>query len=207
MPYCTECGVKMSERARFCRACGTPAEVGETSGFAAPVGGGAAPEGAAVPPTGGPPAPPPAPRPRRPIDVPLVTVVAIAAVAVVALVVAVLLIVRDVGGGDGDGSSAPIVQPTVQNERVNSSHVKEGIHSLQIGIQSYAVDHDDTYPDRADQATIGYAIDVWPTNPWTGEPMHEGTDPGDYAYSRLDGGTSFELVGYGAGGMVVIAVP
>ena len=97
-----------------------------------------------------------------------------------------------------------------QNELAKEAAVKEGIHSLQVGIQSYAVDHNDSYPAEVTQTSLvddaGQSyIDNWPSNPYTGAPMAPGTDAGDYNYTA--DGTTFQLVGYGNGGEVLITVP
>jgi predicted amidohydrolase YtcJ len=83
-------------------------------------------------------------------------------------------------------------------ERARVTQLKEGIHSLQVGIQSWAVDNGDKYPPVADVTQAGLAIyvDVWPDNPWTGAPMAPGTGRGDYTYHRLAGGKGFRLAGH-----------
>jgi len=97
--------------------------------------------------------------------------------------------------------------PGYQNKEAKNASVIEGIHSLQVAVQSYAVDNGDIYPSDASQATLSSYVDNWPANPFTGEPMGEGTGPGDYSYTQLDNGTNYELVGYGADGLPVITVP
>jgi hypothetical protein len=49
-------------------------------------------------------------------------------------------------------------------------------------------------------------IDVWPTNPYTGAPMMEGTGPGDFSYEVSPDGTSYRLIGYGTDGKIVMDV-
>ena len=58
-----------------------------------------------------------------------------------------------------------------QRNKAKDAAVKEGIHSIQIGIQSYAVDNSDTYPARPAQGSlsdpVGNAyVDNWPKNPF-----------------------------------------
>ena len=50
------------------------------------------------------------------------------------------------------GILAAIAIPMFLNQRdkAKDAAVKEGIHSIQIGVQSYAVDYTDTYPPPAD---------------------------------------------------------
>ena len=96
-----------------------------------------------------------------------------------------------------------------ERDKAKDSAVKEGIHSIQIGIQSYAVDYNDAYPDPAMVSESGLAayIDCWPTNPYTGAPMTQGTGQGDFSYTVSEDGRSFQLTGYGTGGEVIITVP
>jgi competence protein ComGC len=96
-----------------------------------------------------------------------------------------------------------------QNDRAKESSVKEGVHSIQIGVQSWAVDHDDQWPDPSIVNADGLSayMDSWPTNPWTDAPMAMGTEPGDFTYSVDMESYGFSLIGYGADGKVVIVVP
>ncbi len=58
-----------------------------------------------------------------------------------------------------------------QRNKAKDAAVKEGIHSIQVGIQSYAVDHSDTYPAALTasaqlvDATGNAYVDNWPKNP------------------------------------------
>jgi type IV pilus assembly protein PilA len=107
------------------------------------------------------------------------------------------------------GILAAIAIPMFLNQRnkAKDAGVKEGIHSLQIGIQSYAVDNTDTYPPKTyvdagatgtglgDPAT-GY-IDKWPNNAFINAPMasstavvavgHDGTTNGTFWYALTAG--------------------
>ena len=111
--------------------------------------------------------------------------------------------------------TAAATVPTIRSRRdqAKESAVKEGIHSIQIGAQSYAVDHNDTYPDpslvnepgmRGDEYQY---VDLWPTNPYTGAPMTQGTGPGDFTYTVAFDGLSFTLVGNGKDGEAVMTAP
>ena len=44
-------------------------------------------------------------------------------------------------------------------------------------------------------------VDPWPTNPYTGQPMKPGTQPGDYTYEQLNGGAGYKLTGYISNGL------
>ncbi len=96
-----------------------------------------------------------------------------------------------------------------QDDKARESSVKEGIHSIQIGVQSWAVDHGDLYPDPSLVSQAGFAnyLDFWPTNPYTGLPMMQGTAPGDYSYSVAADRGSFHLTGYGKDGEGIMTVP
>jgi prepilin-type N-terminal cleavage/methylation domain-containing protein len=101
-----------------------------------------------------------------------------------------------------------------QREKAKDSSVKEGVHSIQIGIQSVAVDSNDVYPVEADVASggpVGAALDKWPNDPFNGGVMVDGgDDPGDFNYTGVnsDADAAFEdyhLLGFiaGAGDFVV----
>jgi hypothetical protein len=109
---------------------------------------------------------------------------------------------------DYDAAAVALIPSISQDELAQSARetaVREGIHSIQIGIQSYAVDHADSYPSFATPTTIGQYVDTWPQNPYTNAPTTLGTDPGNYSYST--NGSSFQLVGYGSDGQALITVP
>jgi type IV pilus assembly protein PilA len=115
------------------------------------------------------------------------------------------------------GILAAIAIPMYLNQRdkAKDAAVKEGIHSIQVGIETYAVDHNDQFPDVADvaiaPAAVGALVDNWPDNPWDGTPMQHvaAAADGDFTYVPLPAGgppfTSFTLTGYlsGAGTFVV----
>jgi len=98
-----------------------------------------------------------------------------------------------------------------QRDKAKEAAVKEGIHSIQIGVQSYAVDYNDAYPPVAtvDQtnATFVQYLDNWPKNAWGDTPyMIPATSRGDFIYSLSS--TGFRLIGYGKTAATgVITVP
>jgi len=99
------------------------------------------------------------------------------------------------------GILAAIAIPMFLNQRnkAKDAAVKEGIHSIQVGIQSYAVDNNDTYPavtDVAKGGAVGANVDNWPKNPWTNAYMAQNTDKGDYTYTLGANGASYTLAGH-----------
>ncbi len=72
------------------------------------------------------------------------------------------------------GILAAIAIPMFLNQRdkAKDADIKEGVHSIQIGVQSYATDQtDDTYPQPGDVSVTALVdgnseayVDNWPTN-------------------------------------------
>jgi len=96
-----------------------------------------------------------------------------------------------------------------QRDKAKESAVKEGIHSIQVGVQSYAVDYNDTYPTgtlSSQASSLGNYVDNWPKNPWSaGTGMTQAAGPGNFAYGTAS--NTFSLIGYGKSGTGVITVP
>jgi hypothetical protein len=101
--------------------------------------------------------------------------------------------------------------PTFLNQRdkAKESAIREGVHSIQIGVQSWAVDHEDQYPDTAIVSPAGMDgyVTFWPTNPYSGSAMTQGTAPGQFTYTVSDDGRAFRITAYGSDGAAVITVP
>jgi len=89
-----------------------------------------------------------------------------------------------------------------QRNKADDAAVKEGIHSIQIGIQSYALDNSDNYPGAvANSAALvdstGHPyVDNWPKNPFTNVPMASSSSEGDYTYTNNAASSTFTLVGH-----------
>ena len=82
-----------------------------------------------------------------------------------------------------------------QREKAKDAGVKEGVHTIQVGVQSYAVDNDDEYPLTANVvANIAADIDQWPQNPFEGDDMENLDNLGDFVYVSADG-TDYTLLG------------
>jgi prepilin-type N-terminal cleavage/methylation domain-containing protein len=100
------------------------------------------------------------------------------------------------------GILAAIAIPMYLNQRskAKDASVKEGVHSLQIGIQTWATDNNDLYPAQAQVASgatnVGQYVDQWPNNAYANGPMVVGaalTSPGDVKYVQGTASTSYNL--------------
>jgi prepilin-type N-terminal cleavage/methylation domain-containing protein len=103
------------------------------------------------------------------------------------------------------GILAAIAIPMFLNQRdkAKDGAVKEGIHSIQVGVQSWAVDNGDLYPAPAlvdKGAAVGLQVDNWPNNPFESpvNPMILAGTVGDYTYLQTGApvGTTFSLAGH-----------
>jgi hypothetical protein len=119
--------------------------------------------------------------------------------AIALIVVGALVIV----GGLLAAIAIPVI--LVQGDKAEESAVRDGIHRIQIGIQSWAVDHGDRYPSvrLVDQEHLLGYVDDWPENPYTGAPMSLGSGQGDFWYETSPGRAEYVLTGYGAEGIVI----
>ena len=94
------------------------------------------------------------------------------------------------------GILTTIAVPTYlgQRSKAKDAAVKEGIHRVEVGIESYAADHTDGLPAAVNQGTIGAYVDNWSNNPYTNVPMQDSPAVGDYTY--MPASDSFTLVGH-----------
>jgi type II secretion system protein G len=96
-----------------------------------------------------------------------------------------------------------------QRDKAKESAVKEGVHSIQIGIQSYAVDYNDTYPATGNlEPTLNPTyVDNWPKDPWSSGTLMvtNSATQGNTNYTKTS--TGFTLIGYGKGNKAIITVP
>jgi prepilin-type N-terminal cleavage/methylation domain-containing protein len=94
---------------------------------------------------------------------------------------------------------AAIAIPTYlgQRQKAKDAAVKEAVHSLQVGVQSYAVDHNDTYPASGDLAVLkGDYVDAWPHDPYNGGGMAYASSPKAGSYAYTSDGTSYAVIGW-----------
>ena len=69
---------------------------------------------------------------------------------------------------------------------------------------TWSTNNNNLYPTSADVTEAGGVatyVNPWPTNPYTGQPMKPGTQPGDYTYEQLNGGAGYKLTGYISNGL------
>jgi hypothetical protein len=109
-------------------------------------------------------------------------------------------------GGSQPSDSVTSAQPTSSTSPATTPsqdaeidlHIKEGVHAIGVGLQSWAVSRTKPhYPLRADKATLAqYMSDPWPINPLTGADMKPGSQPGDYTYEAMPGRKSCTVTGH-----------
>jgi len=68
-----------------------------------------------------------------------------------------------------------------QRNKAKEAAVKEGVHTIQVAVMSYAADNGGAYPatdyvtytpsDKTADNLGNKYLDTWPNNPWTGKPM------------------------------------
>ena len=106
-------------------------------------------------------------------------------------------------------AGAPIPLLSNLRDTPGNSEVKEGIHTIQQGVEAWAADHGGAYPSSLKVSRRGLAeyVDTWPKNPYTLLPMTHGTDRGDFYYTLTEDLSSFSLTGYGDDDKAIIEVP
>ena len=82
--------------------------------------------------------------------------------------------------------------------------VIDAIDKLEVGVITWSTNNNNLYPtptDVSETGGIATYVDPWPSNPYTGQPMKPGTQPGDYTYEQLNGGAGYKLTGYISNGL------
>ena len=128
----------------------------------------------------------------------------------IVLAVAALAVVCGIAacGGPGDAASTPSAK-AIAGASPSATHsptqtqpadlrIKEGIHAINVGLQSWATSQSTVhYPPAADRATLEkYMSDPWPANPLTGADMKPDGKPGDYTYRVAADKKSCRVTGY-----------
>ena len=91
-----------------------------------------------------------------------------------------------------------------QREKAKDAGVKEGVHAIQIGVQSVAVDANDAYPLTAAMvAAVTPELDPWPSNPFTNVAMANDGALGNFTYVAADS-TDYTLLGVTSAGPFVV---
>lgn len=110
------------------------------------------------------------------------------------------------------GILAAIVVPMYlgSRDRAMEAAVKANVRGIQVGVRTWATEHDDRYPPAVEVDTggaVGVLVDPWPEDPWqSGTPMSNTGARGNYTYMLIGGGDAFTLDGYGKHG-IVVSVP
>ncbi len=99
-------------------------------------------------------------------------------------------------------TGTPTPSPTGTDTAANDQAVVDGIISIQVGILDWRGANGAFPPPEevAQSGGVGEYVSPWPTNPFTGQPMAPGDQPGDYTYEQLSGGQGYRLVGHLANG-------
>jgi len=99
------------------------------------------------------------------------------------------------------GILAAIAIPMFLNQRDKAkvAAVKEAVHSVQIGVQTWATDNSDKYPADTVVTQTGMAkyIDNWPDNPFSGAIMSSAKAQGTFFYKPAPDNSTFAMVGSG----------
>jgi hypothetical protein len=99
---------------------------------------------------------------------------------------------------------SPTSSPSASPSPGTDQQVIDAIIRLQTGVITWSTNNNNLYPTPTDVSEAGGVatyVDPWPTNPYSGQPMKPGTQPGDYTYEQLSGGAGYKLTGYTGNGL------
>ena len=94
-----------------------------------------------------------------------------------------------------------------QRQKAKDAAVKEDIHTIQVGIQSYAVDNGDQYPTPAGgnvNFLKGTQVDSWPQNAFAGGDMTASATAAPGSYTYTSDGTTYLLTGWLSNGSYTV---
>lgn len=99
----------------------------------------------------------------------------------------------------------------IQVNKARDASVKAGVYAIEVGVQSYGVDHDGHYPADFTSTLYGpqgsdvHYLNTWPGNPYTATGILMANDKslGDYQYSQTGtpAGNDYTLAGNLNGGV------
>lgn len=118
---------------------------------------------------------------------------------------AVIVLALTLAAGSCGGASAPSASSTSADPQQTTAYgvaLEADMRELSVGVQSYYAENE-AYPTAVTQATVGEYISAWPNNPWTHQPMAQGTAVGDFTYTVIADG--FQIAGHKADGTDVVA--
>jgi hypothetical protein len=101
-------------------------------------------------------------------------------------------------------TSSPSASPSASPTAGADQQVIDAVDKLQVGVITWATNNNNLYPTPADVSETGGIasyVNPWPANPYTGQPMKPGTQPGDFTYEQLNGGAGYKLTGYISNGL------
>jgi hypothetical protein len=101
-------------------------------------------------------------------------------------------------------TSSPSSSPSASPSAGTDQQVIDAIVKLQTGVVTWSTNNNNLYPMPADVTQTGGVasyVNPWPNNPYTGQPMKPGTQPGEYTYEQLNGGAGYKLTGYISNGL------
>ncbi len=107
--------------------------------------------------------------------------------------------------GEMFATPQPVVLRRVTRTEYADASVAHGIATLQRGLAMWEAGGGEEYPPAREVAADGLLGEMvrWPSNPFTGGPMKQGDEPGEFTYRLLRGGKDYSLVGHLSDGGVV----
>jgi hypothetical protein len=107
--------------------------------------------------------------------------------------------------GEAFPTPQSIMLKRVDETQYADASVAQGSAVLERGLAMWKAGGGKQYPPAGEVAADGLLGKMvrWPSNPFTGSPMEQGEDAGDFTYERLDGGKEYSLTGRLSDGRVI----